>query len=180
MTFWILPISCIPIPQSTVILIQPHGLNAIHVTKLLTEYTKTVNLKIGNHTKFMVPDKLHHPTSLNSNNPFSDNWEGDIRILPYEPSSEENAMEQLDEFIDTQITLDTLILQTSPTYHDLPETLWELALKLRGRDNNGGIDGTDKHAKEALSYFGEKTHKGESFQQHAMHCILHCCYNCSN
>ena len=55
----------------------------------------------------MVPDKLHHPTSLNSNAPFSDNWEGDITMLPYEPSSEENSMEQLDEFIGTQIALDT-------------------------------------------------------------------------
>jgi len=55
----------------------------------------------------MVPDKLHHPTSLNSNVPFSDTWEEDITMLPYEPSSEENAMEQLDEFIGTQIPLET-------------------------------------------------------------------------
>ena len=66
MTFWILPISCIPIPRSTVILIQPHEFNDIHVTKLLTEYTNTVNLKIGDHTKFMVPDNLQHNSLTSS------------------------------------------------------------------------------------------------------------------
>jgi len=110
MTFWILPISCIPIPRFTVILIQPHELNDIHVTKLLKEYTNTVNLKIGDHTKFIVPDNLQN-TSLTSSEPFFDNWEGDITMLPFEPSSEENAMEQLDEFIGTQIPLET---KTSP------------------------------------------------------------------
>ena len=108
MTFWILPISCIPIPRSTVISIQPHELIDAHVKKLLTEYTNTVKIKIGDHTKFMVPGKLlQHPTSLTPDMPVSDNWDGDISMLPYEPSSEENAMEQLDEFIGTQIPLNT-------------------------------------------------------------------------
>jgi len=106
MTFWILPISCIPIPRSTVISIQPHELNDIHVTKLLKEYTNTVNLKIGDHTNFIVPNNLQN-TSLTTSEPFSNNWEGDITMLPFEPSSEENAMEQLDEFIGTQIPLET-------------------------------------------------------------------------
>ena len=92
MTFWILPISCIPIPRSTVILIQPHELNDIHVNKLLTEYTPTVNTKIGILTKFMVTDtSLLNPTLLAPDLPISDKWEEDISMKPYKPSSEENA-----------------------------------------------------------------------------------------
>ena len=56
----------------------------------------------------MFPDSsLHHPTLLTSDLPISDNWEGDITILPYESSSEESTMELLDKFIGTQIPLET-------------------------------------------------------------------------
>jgi len=107
MTFWILPILCVPIPISTIILIQPHEFND-SVKKLLLEYTATVNNKIGDNTKYIVPaNSLQQSTLLDSDLPISDKWDGDESILPYEPSSEENAMEQLDEFIGTQIPIGT-------------------------------------------------------------------------
>ena len=56
----------------------------------------------------MVPIKsLQNSTSLTPDLPIFDNWEGCITMLPYGPSSEESAMGQLDEFIDTQLSLVT-------------------------------------------------------------------------
>ena len=108
MTFWILPISCIPIPRSSVILIPPNEFTNKTIQSLMTAYTDTVQNKIGNHTKYVVPaaSKFEH-TPLLQPDIVPDKWEGDATMLPFEPTSEESAMEQLDEYIGSQIPLTT-------------------------------------------------------------------------
>ena len=134
MTFWILPISCTPIPRSTVIPIQKHEMDDTHVNQLLIAYSAAIMNKIGDHTKFLVKDI--HPPHLDIHSAFtnipSDKWEGDISSIPYEPTSEEGAMEQLDEYIGAQIPLDT---KQGPTL---------VKVISRKRSSNGSLIGS-KH-----------------------------------
>ena len=106
MTFWILLISFIPIPRSTVIMIQPNEFNDGHVKYLLTCYNSTVRNKIENNSKFLISDNLLlQPSSLDTYVPTTDKWDEDESMIPYEPTSEEGTMEQLDEFIGAHIPL---------------------------------------------------------------------------
>ena len=108
MTFWILPVSCTPIPRSSVILVQPHELQDKSIQSLLTTFTDTVNIKIGDNTKYVIPTtSSSSQISLNPPEIVNDKWDGDSSMLPFEPTSEESAMEQLDEFIGSQIPFET-------------------------------------------------------------------------
>ena len=108
MNFWILPISGIPIPRSTVINIATDEQNDINIKSILDDYTRTITYKLGNINRHLVPldlsisvTKIEHTTQV------SDLWDGYIIITPYEPTGEESAMEQLDGFIYSQIPLET-------------------------------------------------------------------------
>ena len=109
MTFWILPISGIPIPRSTVIQVNPNELLDINVKEIMDNYTSAIIAKLGNTTSNLVAAKpvLSKPRKVESMDSAKDLWDGDINMLPYEPTSEECAMEQLDEFIGSQIPLET-------------------------------------------------------------------------
>ena len=108
MTFWILPVLCIPIPRSSVILIQPNELKDTAIQSLLNTSTETVNIKIGNHTKYVIPsDPSSDQISLARLEIVADKWDDDVLMLHFEPTSEESAMEQLDEYIGSQVPLET-------------------------------------------------------------------------
>ena len=95
-----------PIPRSTVIMIQPNEFNDGHVKYLLTCYNSTVRNKIENNSKFLISDNLLlQPSSLDTYVPTTDKWDEDESMIPYEPTSEEGTMEQLDEFIGAHIPL---------------------------------------------------------------------------
>ena len=48
---------------------------------------------------------LPQPSSLDTYVPTTDKWDEDESMIPYEPTSEEGTMEQLDEFIGAYIPL---------------------------------------------------------------------------
>ena len=113
MTFWILPLSCQPILRSSFVSVLPHELELPEVKQLMLDYTTCINSKCDT-TKFLVnpncPIDKHDQyndvcRSLGEFNTTSNKWDGDHRYLPYEPTSEEAAMEQMDEYIGSQITL---------------------------------------------------------------------------
>ena len=65
------------------------------------------NVKVA--SKFQDESSSPHVgyTRINCHIIFDDSWDWDINMLPYEPTSEECAIEQLDEFIGSQIPLET-------------------------------------------------------------------------
>ena len=92
-------------PYSTDTISTQHMLNFTYSCQISAF---TVNSKIGDNTKSIVPENsLQKSTLLNPELLISDKWDVDVSMLPYELSSEENAMEQFDEFVGTQIPIDT-------------------------------------------------------------------------
>ena len=57
-------------------------------------------------------------------------WEGDINSLPFEPTSEESKIEELDEYIDDQIPLHS---KDGPVL---------VCIMSRKRDDSGALIGT--------------------------------------
>ena len=146
MTFWILPISCIPIPRSSITHIQDNDLDSPVVQKMMATYDSVVASKLGDHSKYLTnkssPVDLKNKyadsiRTLHESTLAPDLWDGDVDALPFEPTSEETAMEQLDEYIGTEITLAT---------KNGPELV---KVKSRQRDGSGKLIGT-KHSKSAL------------------------------
>ena len=146
MTFHILPISCIPIPRSSVISIPEHEYSSDAVKQMMSSFDATINDKIGNNNKFLVDTNI--PVDIQ--NKYVDSfkklnelkaapklWDDDPNSLPYEATSEEAAMEQLDEYIGTQILLST---KTGPKL---------VKVTSRKRENSGHLIGT-KHSKPPL------------------------------
>ena len=115
MTFWVLPITCTPTPRSSVVSVQPHELDLPEVKQLMLDYTTSIKSKCDT-TKFLVnpnvPINKHDQyidafRSLGEFNATPKLWDGDHRYLPYEPTNEESAMEKMDEYIGSQIRLNT-------------------------------------------------------------------------
>ena len=88
----------------------PHELELPEVKQLMLDYTTCINSKCDT-TKFLVnpnvPIDKHDQyidafRSLEEINATSSQWDGDHRYLPYKPTSEESAMEQMDEYIGLQ------------------------------------------------------------------------------
>ena len=95
MIFWVLPISEIPIPRSTIIRLEPEELDNVNVKPILDSYTATITSKIDNVSNYLVPlDK--QSSRVRKIEAVLDLWDGDINMIPYEPTSEESTMEQLD------------------------------------------------------------------------------------
>ena len=150
MTFWILPVLCIPIPRSSVILIQPNELKDTAIQSLLNTSTETVNIKIGNHTKYVIPsDPSSDQISLARLEIVADKWDDDVLMLHFEPTSEESAMEQLDEYIGSQVPLET----------KKDQALVKVSTRTRHRDGSliGSRKAIDKemtNAKVAFKFLG--------------------------
>ena len=146
MTFHILPISYIPLPRSSIISILEHEYSSDVVKQMMSSFDATINAKIGNNNKFFVYTNIpvgiqnkyvNSFRKLNELKAAPTLWDGDPNSLPYETTSEAAAMEQLDEYIGTQILLST---KTEP----------ELVKGTsRKRDNSGHLIGT-KHSKPHL------------------------------
>ena len=116
MTFWILPISCIPIPHSSIISIPEREYSSDIVKQMMSSFDASVNSKIGDSKKYLVDENVPVDTvnkyvdsfrRLNEINTAPDIWDGDPNLLPYDATREEAEMEQLDEYISTQIILST-------------------------------------------------------------------------
>ena len=118
MTFWILPISGIPSPKSTVIPIPKVDLENNLVKNMLNSYDNTINSKMSKlHITEPSMDPVHkYVQNFSTSTPnrtveqtltSSDLWDGDVAAIPFEPTSEESALEELDEYIGAQIPLDT-------------------------------------------------------------------------
>ena len=54
MTFWILPISCIPIPRSSILSIPEHEYSSDIVKQMMSGFDATVNSKIGDSKKILL------------------------------------------------------------------------------------------------------------------------------
>ena len=135
-----------PIPRFSIISIPEHEYSSDIVKHMMSSFDTTVNSKIGDSKKYLVDDNVLVDTTnkyvdsfrrLDEVNTAPDIWDGDPNSLPYEATSEEAAIEQLDEYIDTQIILSTktgtkLIKVTS-----------------RKRDATGHLIGT-KHSRPTL------------------------------
>ena len=119
MSIWVLPISCSPIPRSSIVRLTPQDLNDSQVKLLMLNFTNTVKERIGDHTKHIINDQVSQndvhkyvlsPLQINSASTSvstSDIWDGDANMLPFKPTSEDTAMEELDKFIGAQIPIDT-------------------------------------------------------------------------
>ena len=121
MTFWILPSSGIPIPRSSIIPVTTDEKNSDPVKERIQEFTLAINPKLCNDSKYAINSKQganrinSTNTKTTKTNTASDLWDGDVESIPFEPTNEENAMEQLDEHIGQQIELskdDSLMLVT--------------------------------------------------------------------
>ena len=115
MTFWVLPITCVPIPRSSVVSVQSHEMDLPQVKELMTSFTASITNKCRPNN-FLVDKNLPFDThnshadtirSLGESHSAPPTWDGDHRYLPFEPTSEESAMEKLDEYIGAQIKLNT-------------------------------------------------------------------------
>ena len=146
MTFLILPISCIPIPRSSIISIPEREYSSDIVKQMMSSFDATVNAKIGNSKKYLVDDNVPVITvnkdtdsfrRLDEVNTTPDIWDGDPNFLPYAATSEEAAMEQLDEYIGTQILFST---KTGPEL---------IKVTSRKRDGTGHLIGT-KYSRPTL------------------------------
>ena len=76
----------------------------------MSSFDATVNAKIGDSNTFLVDDNVPMDTAnkyvdsfrrLDEANMAPDLWDGDSNSLPYEATSEEVTMEQLDDYIGT-------------------------------------------------------------------------------
>ena len=113
---------------------------------MMSSFDATINAKIGDSNKFLVDDNfpvdivnkyVDSFRRLDEVNTAPDLWDGDPNFLPYEATREESAMEQLDEYIGTQILLST---KTGPEL---------IKVTSRKRDGNGHLIGT-KHSRPTL------------------------------
>ena len=104
------------IPRSSVIYIQDHELQSPVVQAMMTSYDAVIQSKLGNPSKFLVSRNINVDIkdkyvdsfrTLNETTVAPDHWDGDPDSLPFEPTSEESAMEQLDEYIGAEINLTT-------------------------------------------------------------------------
>ena len=115
---------------------------------MMTSFDVTVNAKIGDSNKFLVDDNVPMDTAnkyvdsfrrLDEVNTAPDLWDGEPNFLPYEATSEESAMEQIDEYIGTQILLAT---KTGPEL---------IKVTYRKRDGNEHLIGT-KYSRPTLDF----------------------------
>ena len=125
MTFWILPISGIPIPRPTVIQIYPSELQDVNVEDLFNDFTLIITSKLENITNHVgiIESSIPSPRKVDSINSTRDLWEGDINMLPYKHTSEECTMEQLDKFIGSLIPIeikDGLVLMKLSRANEIP------------------------------------------------------------
>ena len=101
MTFWVLPITCMPLPRSSVVSVQPHEMDLPEVKALIHAFTSSVSSKL-NTNKYLVNPRI----PLDNSDPYVDafrsigefnstpsTWDGDHRFLSYETTGEESAME---------------------------------------------------------------------------------------
>jgi len=138
MTFWILPISGIPIPRSTVVKINKDEFDDMNVKAIMDDFTNTIKIKLGNISRYSITQDQSIPfRKVEQASQVSDLWDGDIKMIPYEPTSEESAMEQLDEFIGSQIPLET---KEGPVL---------VKVVSRKRDHSGNLIGT-RHTEPTL------------------------------
>ena len=114
MTFWILNAKGSPIPRSTVIALSPMETDSTDIIERMKAFDVNIKAKLDSR-------HLRRPVASDDNNlnvdvdqlersvqqsyTASDLWEGDVRSIPYEPTCEESAMEQMDEHIGQQIML---------------------------------------------------------------------------
>ena len=103
-TFWILPISGIPSPKSTVIPIPKCDLENNLVNNMLDSYDNTINSKMSKpHATKPSIDPVHKyvqnfststsDRTVEQTHTSFDLWDGDVASIPFEPTSEESAME---------------------------------------------------------------------------------------
>ena len=116
MTFWILNAKGSPIPRSTVIALSSMEMDLKHIQDRMSAFNTNIHLKLSSK-KRVVPDRNSDPNdvllidvqqvsrSLQRTYTTRDLWEGDVQSIPYEPSCEESAMEELDEHIGQRIPL---------------------------------------------------------------------------
>ena len=83
---------------------------------MMSSFDATISSKIGDSKEYLVNDNVTVDTAnkyidsfrrLDEVNTARDIWDGDPNSLPYEETSEEVVMDQLDEYIGTQILLST-------------------------------------------------------------------------
>ena len=87
--FWILPISGIPILRFTVINTAPGEYNKVNIKVIMDDFTKTITSKLCSISKHMVPPDNSIPfRKIGQTSSVSDLWDGDINMVPYEPTSE--------------------------------------------------------------------------------------------
>ena len=101
MTFCIFPISCIPIPRSSIISIPEHEYSSDIINQMMSSFDATVNTKILDSIKFLVDDNVPVGTAKKHVNSFirvdkvnmaPDLWAGDPNSLPYEATNKEAVM----------------------------------------------------------------------------------------
>ena len=82
----------------------------------MTSYDAIIQSKLGDPSKFLVSKNVQidikdkYVDSFRTLNEITvppDRWDGDPDSLPFEPTSEEATMEQLDEYIGAEINLAT-------------------------------------------------------------------------
>ena len=114
MTFWILNSKGSILPRSTVISLSPVEIDSPIVKEQMDTFAITIRLKLksvtmdrnsaeSNGSPIIDVDQVDR--SLGETYTTKDLWEGDIKSIPYEPSCEANAMEELDEHIGQQVTI---------------------------------------------------------------------------
>ena len=116
MTFWILPFTGTPIPRSTVVSLLPHDFDDPVVKARMSLFDTKVTSMLNDTTNYTVTrksvikphqliDASDPPRLLHEMQVLDSVWDGDINFLPYEPTTEERAMEELDEHIGQHIQL---------------------------------------------------------------------------
>ena len=112
MTFWILNAKGNPIPRSTVIPLLDTELDSNLIQRKMQEFDYNIQAKF-NSPNYTIQQDPNIPVinveesgrTLNETFTTRDLWEGDIQSIPYEPTCEEAAMEQLDEHIGQQVLI---------------------------------------------------------------------------
>ena len=116
MTFWILPSSGIPIPRSSVIPLSPHEYEMQSIKERMYDFRLLIKSKVEDTTNFLIKKNGRIDTindinvirvnrSIQESYTSADLWDGDKDSIPYEPTSDESAMEELDEHIGQQIQM---------------------------------------------------------------------------
>ncbi len=114
MTFWILNSKGSPLPRSTVITLSPAELDSPAIKERMDEFNRVLRYKLSSNpfdvNRNIMPgipviDVGQVNRSLGETYSTKDLWDGDLKSIPYEPSSREAAMEELDEHIGQQVTI---------------------------------------------------------------------------